>query len=52
VLFRDDGPGLVQALGAALDDAKSIASYFFERVYPLRKTENPTYWSPDCKGPE
>jgi hypothetical protein len=38
------------ALGAATDDAKSMTRYFFERVYPLRKTENPDYWSPECKA--
>jgi hypothetical protein len=36
------------ALGASADDAESMTTYFLERVYPLRNTENPDYWSPDC----
>ena len=38
------------ALGASADDAESMTRYFLERVYPLRKAENPDYWSPDCKA--
>ena len=50
-LPRDaDHPRVAVALGASADDAESMTRYFLERVYPLRKAENPDYWSPDCKA--
>ena len=36
-------------LGAPVGEAEAIASYFWQRIYPLRRIETPTYWSPECR---
>ena len=36
-------------LGAAEDDARSMALYYVERTYPTRQSTAPDYWSPECR---
>lgn len=36
-------------LGAPVPEAQALASLFATRIYPLRRVETPTYWSPECK---
>lgn len=36
-------------LGAADDDARSMARYFYEMIYPGRQSATPDYWSPECR---
>jgi hypothetical protein len=36
-------------LGASVDEAQALASFYATRMYPLRRTETPAYWSPQCK---
>ena len=36
-------------LGASLPEAEALAQLFSQRIYPLRRTETPTYWSPECR---
>ena len=36
-------------LGAADDDARSMARYFYELIYPGRQSATPDYWSPECR---
>jgi hypothetical protein len=36
-------------LGASLSEAEALAQLFAQRIYPLRRTETPTYWSPQCR---
>jgi hypothetical protein len=36
-------------LGASLAEGQALAQLFAQRVYPLRRTETPTYWSPQCR---
>lgn len=36
-------------LGASVAEAQAIAQLFAQRVYPLRRTETPAYWSPECR---
>ncbi len=36
-------------LGASVSEAQAFASLFATRIYPLRRTETPTYWSSECR---
>jgi len=36
-------------LGASMSEAEAFAHLFADRIYPLRRTETPTYWSPQCR---
>jgi hypothetical protein len=38
-----------QQLGDTADDAVAIASYYATKLYPLRRTQSPDYWSADCR---
>jgi len=35
-------------LGASLSEAQAFAQLFWQKLYPLRRTETPLYWSPEC----
>ena len=37
------------ALGAGADDAANMQRWYWENVYPSRKTGQPDYWSADCR---
>jgi hypothetical protein len=37
-------------LGASLPEAQALAQLFALRIYPLRRVETPTYWSPECRN--
>jgi hypothetical protein len=36
-------------LGASVDEAQALASLYATRMYPLRRTQSPRYWSAECK---
>ena len=36
-------------LGASVAEAQALAALFAQRIYPLRRTETPAYWSPGCR---
>jgi len=36
-------------LGASTREAEAFAHLFADRLYPLRRTETPSYWSPQCR---
>jgi hypothetical protein len=36
-------------LGASVPEAQAMAGFFAQRIYPLRRTETPAYWSPECR---
>ncbi len=36
-------------LGAAMPEAQAFAHLFADRIYPLRRTETPAYWSAECR---
>jgi hypothetical protein len=36
-------------LGASTPEAEAFAHLFADRIYPLRRTETPEYWSPECR---
>jgi len=36
-------------LGASLPEAETLARLFAQQIYPLRRVETPTYWSPECR---
>ena len=36
-------------LGASMPEAEAFAHLFADRLYPLRRTETPLYWSPECR---
>jgi len=36
-------------LGASMPEAEAFAHLFADQLYPLRKTETPLYWSPECR---
>jgi hypothetical protein len=38
-----------QQLGDTADDATAIARYYATRLYPLRQSQTPDYWSADCR---
>ena len=40
---------VASALGAADDDARSMARYYAEAVYPGRQSSAPDYWSAECR---
>ena len=42
-------PYVAEQLGDTADDAQAIATYFWDKIYPLSKVTNPQYWSPDCR---
>ncbi|HEY8028407.1 MAG TPA: hypothetical protein VIE38_02735 [Gaiellaceae bacterium] len=37
-------------LGASVSEAQGLAAFFAQRIYPLRRTETPTYWSAECRN--
>jgi hypothetical protein len=39
-----------RAFGATAEDAASIAQYYANELYPLRRTQAPDYWSSDCRS--
>jgi hypothetical protein len=36
-------------LGATVDESQAIAQFYATKMYPLRRTETPAYWSPQCR---
>jgi hypothetical protein len=36
-------------LGSSLPEAQALAQLFAQRIYPLRRTETPAYWSSECR---
>jgi hypothetical protein len=36
-------------LGASMPEAEAFAQLFADRIYPLRRTDTPAYWSPQCR---
>ena len=36
-------------LGASVAEAQALASLYATRMYPLRRTQTPQYWSPECR---
>src|SRR5437762_5860413 len=36
-------------LGATVAESQSLASLYAARMYPLRRTQTPAYWSPGCR---
>ena len=36
-------------LGASVPEAQALASLYAARMYPLRRTQTPQYWSPECR---
>jgi hypothetical protein len=36
-------------LGASVPEAQALASLYATRLYPLRRTQTPQYWSPECR---
>jgi hypothetical protein len=36
-------------LGASVAEAQSLASFYAARMYPLRRTQSPRYWSSQCR---
>jgi hypothetical protein len=36
-------------LGASVAEAQALAALFAQRIYPLRRTETPAYWSRECR---
>jgi hypothetical protein len=36
-------------LGAPVAEAQAVASFYATRMYPLRRTSTPTYWSAQCR---
>ena len=36
-------------LGASVAEAQSLASFYAARMYPLRRTQSPRYWSAQCR---
>ena len=41
---------VAKSLGATLDESQAIASFYATKIYPLRRTETPTYWSAQCRN--
>jgi hypothetical protein len=37
-------------LGASVPEAQAIASLYATKMYPLRRTQTPQYWSPQCRN--
>jgi len=42
-------PYVAEQLGDTPDDARAIARWFWEKVYPRALASHPEYWSPDCR---
>jgi hypothetical protein len=40
---------VASSLGAPLPEAQAFGALFAQRIYPLRRIETPTYWSPECR---
>jgi hypothetical protein len=36
-------------LGASLDEAEAIGTFYATQIYPLRQKQTPTYWTPQCR---
>ena len=36
-------------LGATVPEAQALASLYATKMYPLRRTQTPQYWSPQCR---
>jgi hypothetical protein len=36
-------------LGASVPEAQALASLYATKMYPLRRTQTPQYWSPQCR---
>jgi len=36
-------------LGASIDQSQALASLYASRMYPLRRTQSPRYWSAECR---
>jgi len=36
-------------LGASVPEAQALASLYATKMYPLRRTQTPQYWSPRCR---
>jgi len=36
-------------LGAGVAESQALASLYATRMYPLRESQTPTYWSPQCR---
>jgi hypothetical protein len=36
-------------LGASIDESQALASLYATRMYPLRRTQTPQYWSAECR---
>lgn len=42
-------PYVAEQLGDTPADAQAIASYFWDKIYPLDRAASPAYWSGDCR---
>jgi hypothetical protein len=36
-------------LGAGVAESQALASWYAAHLYPLRETQTPQYWSPECR---
>jgi hypothetical protein len=36
-------------LGASLAEAQAIGAFYAKELYPLRETQTPAYWTPECR---
>jgi hypothetical protein len=36
-------------LGASLVEAQAIGTFYATQIYPLRQTQTPAYWTPECR---
>ena len=36
-------------LGASLVEAQAIGKFYATQIYPLRQTQTPAYWTPECR---
>jgi len=41
---------VAEKLGASVDLSQALASFYATRIYPLRRTQTPAYWSPQCRN--
>jgi hypothetical protein len=37
-------------LGASIVESQALAALYATKMYPLRQTQTPTYWSPECRN--
>ncbi len=42
-------PYVAEQLGDSAGDAQAIAEYFYDKIYPIVETNDPSYWSPECR---